>query len=98
MNQIGLANDYWFHVKDAPGSHILVRTPDLTEKVLRTSAMLAAYFSSQKASSSIPVNYTLFRFVSKIGGKPASFVKIKNEKTIYIDIDQTIVYNLLQNA
>lgn len=98
VNQIGLSNDYWFHVKDAPGSHILVRTPELSEKVLRTSAMLAAYFSSQNASSSIPVNYTLFRYVSKIGGKPASFVKIKNEKTIYIDIDQTIVDNLLQNA
>ncbi len=98
VSQLGQSNDYWFHVKDAPGSHVLVRTPDLTEKVLRTAAMLAAYFSSQKESSSIPINYTLFRNVSKISGKPASFVKIKNEKTIYIDIDNEIVDNLLHNA
>jgi len=98
VNQLGQSNDYWFHVKDAPGSHVLVRTFELTEKVLRTAAMLAAHFSSINTSSSIPVNYTLFRYVSKIGGRPASFVKIKNEKTIYIDIDNEIIDNILQNA
>lgn len=98
VNQLGQPNDYWFHVKDAPGSHVLVRTPALSEKVLRTSAMLAAYYSPLRNSSSIPVNYTLFRNVRKISGKPASFVNIKDEKTIYIDIDNSIVDNILHNA
>lgn len=98
INHVGQPNDYWFHVKDAPGSHVFVKTNDLNEKVLRTSAMLAAYFSSLSASSSIPVNYTLFKHVRKISGKPASFVKISQEKTIYIDIDNETINNLLDNA
>ncbi|WP_025725171.1 Rqc2 family fibronectin-binding protein [Acholeplasma granularum] len=98
INNLANSNDYWFHVKDAPGSHVLVRTQNLNEKVIRTAAILAAYFSSLNQSSSIPVNYTLFKYVSKIGGRPASFVKIKNEKTIFIDILVDDVNKLIENA
>lgn len=98
ITELGRANDYWFHIKDAPGSHVLVKTDNLTEKVLRKSAMLAAHFSSMSESSSIPINYTLFKNVSKISGKPASFVKIKNEKTIYIDIDKDLINSYLHKS
>src|SRR5690606_19546933 len=98
INDLGHKDDYWFHVKDAPGSHILVKTQSLTEPIIRKAAMLAAYFSTLKESSSIPVNYTLFRNVSKISGKPASLVKIKNEKTIFIDIDKDLIESILKSA
>lgn len=98
MTELGKPGDYWFHVKDASGSHVLVRTENLTEQVLRKGAMLAAHFSSLSESSSIPVNYTFFKFVSKISGKPASFVKIKNEKTIYIDIDKDLIKSYLSKS
>lgn len=98
MNEIGKRTDYWFHLKDAPGSHVLLRTERLTEKNIRRASMLAAYFSTFKNSSSIPINYTEFKYVSKISGMPASFVKIKNEKTIFIDIDESFVNSILKNA
>ncbi|VEU82728.1 Rqc2 family fibronectin-binding protein [Acholeplasma hippikon] len=98
MNELGKPNDYWFHVKDAPGSHLLVRCEELSEHVLRKASMLAAHFSSLAESSSIPVNYTRFKYVSKMSGKPASFVKIKNEKTIYIDIDKDLITTYLFKA
>jgi len=98
INDLGNKDDYWFHVKDAPGSHVLVKTETLTEQVIRKAAMLAAYFSTLKESSSIPVNYTLFRNVSKMSGKPASLVKIKNEKTIFIDIDKDLIESILKSA
>ena len=85
---------YWFHVKNASGAHVVVDTNELTETIIRKAAMLAAYHSSQKHSSSIPVDYTQIRYVAKISGKPGYYVRYKNEKTIYIDIDQTIVKSM----
>ncbi|MFA5692455.1 MAG: NFACT RNA binding domain-containing protein [Acholeplasmataceae bacterium] len=98
INTLGKPNDYWFHIKDGPGSHVLVKTLLLTDEIIINAATLAAHFSSFKDSSSIPVNYTLFKNIRKIKGMPASFVKIKNEKTIFIDIDKSILNKLMDNA
>ncbi len=98
IKEVGLKTDFWFHLKDAPGSHVLVRTSKLDEPIIRKAAMIAAYYSTYKDSSSIPINYTLFKNVSRIGGRPASFVKIKDEKTIYIDIDHNLIDSWIKNA
>ncbi|MBE0701250.1 MAG: DUF814 domain-containing protein, partial [Acholeplasmataceae bacterium] len=76
--------DYWFHVKSAPGSHVIVKAHHgMNEPILRLAAMLAAYFSKLRMSSSIPVDYTLVRHLKKIPGKPGYQVTYKNERTIY---------------
>jgi len=85
-HHIGKFNETWFHTKDIPGSHVLVRKIDkLTEEDIRTAALLAAYFSQAKESSSVPVDYTILKFVKKIPGTKGSFVTYTNQKTIYID-------------
>lgn len=86
---------FWFHVKDASGSHVVVKSDSLTESIIRTASMLAAYYSSQRLSSSIPVIYTDIKNVKRMANKPASLVKVKNEKAIYIDIDETKIHNLI---
>ena len=81
-------NDTWFHVKDAPGSHVVVHNDmELTENEIRSAAMLAAFYSSEKESSSIAVDYTRIKYIKKIPGKRACFVTYTHQKTIYIDID-----------
>ena len=87
-------SDLWFHVKDAPGSHVLLKNPTNSEEEIRTAAMLAAYYSSYQSSSSVAVTYTLARYVKKIPGKRNCFVTFTNEKTIYIDPDIEIVNKL----
>lgn len=57
--------------------------------------MLAAYFSSLRYSSSIPVDYTQIRNIKKISGQHGSKVIMKNYKTIYIDIDEDKIRQLL---
>ena len=65
-HKLALKNDYFMHVKDMPGSHIIIRKDgELTEKVIRTAANLAAYYSKGKLSSSVPVDYTLVKYVKK---------------------------------
>ena len=90
-NTLGSKEDLWFHVKDAPGSHVLLKKDkDYTEDEIRFCANLAAYYSTFKDSSSVPVNYTKIRNIKKIPGKRNCFVSIKGEKTIYIDPEKII--------
>ncbi len=94
-HELAQPNDYFFHVKDAPGSHLIVKTKSLDEPILRKAAMLSAYFSSMRYSSSVPVDYTLIRNVKKIPRVPGFKVTIKNQKTIYIDIDENLIKSYL---
>lgn len=89
-------DDYWFHVQHAPGAHVVVNTSKLNETILRKAAMLAAYFSSMKLSSSIPVDYTLIKYIKKIPGVPGYKVTYKNQQTIYIDIDEEKIKHYLK--
>lgn len=88
-HQIAHSNDYWFHVKDAPGSHLIVQANVLNEPIIRKAAMLAAYYSSLSLSSSIPVDYTKVRYLKKIPKMPGYHVTYTHQKTIYIDIEET---------
>lgn len=94
-HKLSLPNELWFHVKDAPGSHVLLKKSDnYTEDEIRICANLAAYFSTYKESSSVAVNYTKVRNIKKIPGKRNCFVSIKGEKTIYIDPDINLINSL----
>ena len=87
--------DVWFHVKEAPGSHVVSRHNfPLEEITIRTCAQLAAYYSSYKNSTSVPIDYVEVRYIKKVPGKINSFVTYKNHKTIYIDPDEDFVLNL----
>ncbi|TVP86493.1 MAG: fibronectin-binding domain-containing protein [Acholeplasmataceae bacterium] len=90
-------HDVWFHVKDAPGSHVVVQAAALSEAIIRMAAMLAAYFSKLRHSSSIPVDYTEVRHVKKIAGRPGYHVTYRQHKTIFIDIDETLLNDWLEN-
>jgi predicted ribosome quality control (RQC) complex YloA/Tae2 family protein len=95
---LGKKDDYWFHVKDAPGAHVVVTTNELDEHILRKSAMLAAFFSGMRQSSSIPVDYTLIKNIKKIPGVPGYRVTYRNHQTIYIDIDEEKIDHYLKNV
>ena len=91
IHQIAKKDDMWFHVKDAPGGHIIVQSEKLTEKIIRKAAMLAGLFSNLKYSSSIPIDYTEIKHLRKIPGKPGFHVTYKSYQTIFIDIDETFI-------
>lgn len=86
-----LANkdDYFFHVKNAPGSHTILRTNNLTEEVIILAAQIAAMVSKNKYSSNVAVDYTLVKNVRKVPKTKGSFVTYTNYQTVYVtpDID-----------
>lgn len=75
----------WLHAKNMPGSHVLIRTEDtVPENTLREAALLAAWYSKGQNSSTVPIDYTLRKYVKKPGGTPAGFVIYTNQHTVYM--------------
>lgn len=95
-HQLGRRHEWWFHVKDMPGSHVLVRSDSdsLSEATIRAAAQLASYFSKGRQSSSVPVDYTRVRHVKKIPAAHLGFVTYDHQKTIYIDPDEAFIMSL----
>lgn len=82
-------DDYWFHVKDMHGSHVIVQG-EMNEDVIRAAANLAALYSQGRASSSVPVNYTQVRALKKVPSSATGFVVFHTYKTIYIDPEESL--------
>ena len=77
--------EIWLHAKEYHGAHVIIHAPEADEATLRFAANLAAYYSSGRNSSSVPVNYCKVRQLIKIPGARPGMVQLTNYKTIYID-------------
>lgn len=79
-------HDIWLHVKDGPGSHVVIRTEgqEVPPRTLHQAAMLAAYFSKAKDSTNVPVDYTEIRSVWKANGARPGQVLYEGHKTQYV--------------
>ena len=87
--------DTWLHAKDLHGAHVILTLEQPNEAALRTAAMLAAWYSNGRYSSSVPINYCQQRQLKKIPGNKGSFVSLTTYKTIYIDPDAAVIQRLL---
>jgi len=91
-HKLASSTDWWFHTKDIHGSHVIVKSKEsLDEETIRMAATLASYYSKARLSSSVPVDYTLVKYVKKVPGEMGSLVSYSNQKTIYIDPDANTV-------
>lgn len=93
--KLGRKQDTWLHAKDLHGAHVVITCENPEEELLRNAAMLAAWYSKGRYSSSVPVNYCQVRQLKKIPGNKGSFVSLSNYKTIYIDPDQAHIQKLI---
>lgn len=92
-------NDWWFHAKDIPGSHVVAQhTGELPRQTLFEAALLASYYSRSRTGENVPVDYTLKRFVKKPAGAKPGMVIYTDQKTIYVTPDEQTVLKLLDNA
>lgn len=89
-------SDLWFHTKDLPGSHVILRcegrTPD--DVILMTVAEIAAYHSKGKLSSQVPVDFTHVRNVHKPSGAKHGMVIYVSQHTLYVTPDEGKVLSL----
>lgn len=88
--------DLWFHTKDIPGSHVIVKTDgkEVDDATLIEAANLAAFYSKGKMSSKVPVDYTRRKNVKKPNGAKPGMVIYENNLTIYITPDEEKINNM----
>ncbi|MDO5402513.1 MAG: NFACT RNA binding domain-containing protein [Eubacteriales bacterium] len=69
-------NDWWFHAKNMPGSHVLVRTngKELPDRTYEEAASLAAYYSKGRKLDKVEVDYVIKKEVKKPAGSKPGFV------------------------
>ncbi len=81
-------NDYWFHVRGMPGSHVVLKTdqkglpPD--RMVLKQAAAVAAWYSKARHGGTVPVSCTEARYVTKPKGAKPGLVHIRKELTLKV--------------
>ncbi len=85
--KIANPNDYWFHVRGMPGSHVILREKDGEEadkSVLKEAAAIAAYHSKAKNGGVTAVSCTMAKYVSKPRGAKPGTVTIKKESVFKV--------------
>ena len=93
-------NDLWLHIKDGPGSHVIIKSIDgapISEEITLEGAMLAAYHSSGKMSSHVPIDYTYKKYVKKVPNAKPGMVIYTNFKTLYVTPTESLVKQLATN-
>ncbi|HET9942132.1 MAG TPA: NFACT family protein [Terriglobia bacterium] len=87
--QVAGPDDFWMHVADYSGSHVVVRNPGkvktLPDNVLLKAAQLAAYFSQARNSPKAEVHYTRRKFVSKPRRARPGLVKLSDFGSIRVE-------------
>lgn len=75
-------DDWWFHVRGDPGSHVVLFVRDGVEPdndTIKAAAAIAAWHSKQRKGGKVAVSATRARFVSKPRGAKAGLVSIRRE-------------------
>ena len=77
--------ELWFHAKDIPGSHVLIKDNlDPSDEVKTDAAELAAYYSKARLSNLVQVDMIEAKKLNKpTGGKPG-FVTYTGQKTLRV--------------
>ncbi len=69
-------SDWWFHAKQIPGSHVLVKAEgrELTDRTFEEAGALAAYYSKGRDQDKVEVDYVQKKEVKKPAGAKPGFV------------------------
>ncbi|MEG1848254.1 MAG: NFACT RNA binding domain-containing protein [Lachnospiraceae bacterium] len=89
--QIAVGNDWWFHAKGIPGSHVIVRSNGKTppNTTFEDAGRLAAHYSKGIGQKKIEIDYTEKKNVKKPSGGKPGFVIYYTNYSMMIDSDIT---------
>lgn len=76
--------DIWFHVKNIPGSHVILQSSEATDEDIKETAEIAAYFSKAKNSAHVQVDYVADKRVKKPNGAKPGFVIYTGQNSIEV--------------
>jgi len=80
-------NDWWFHVRGMPSSHVILRAREDAEpdkETLKRAAAVAAYHSKARGGGTVAVSCTRARYVTKPRGAKPGTVQIRKEAVLKV--------------
>ena len=86
--QLATGNDWWFHAKHMPGSHVIVKlgnAQELPDRTFEEAARLAAYYSKGRDQEKVEIDYIQKKHVKKPGGAKPGFVVYYTNFSMAID-------------
>ena len=103
VSRIAKPDDWWLHIQEMPGSHVLVKVKHaakgpLDPQTLLEAANLAVYYSSARASKNVPVIYTQAKHVRKIPDSWPGHVTYKQEQAVFITVDIGLIEHLSESS
>lgn len=90
--QLATGNDWWFHAKGIPGSHVIVKGKGeeaLPDRVFEEAGKLAAYYSKGRGNDKVEIDYIQKKHVKKPAGGKLGFVVYYTNYSLVIDSDIT---------
>ncbi|MFA9492374.1 NFACT family protein [Streptococcus sp. E17BB] len=90
-------NELWFHAKDIPGSHVVIRDNlDPSDEVKTDAAELAAYYSKARLSNLVQVDMIEVRKLHKPTAAKPGFVTYTGQKTLRVTPDEGKIKQMKQ--
>ncbi len=88
LKNIGKPEFLWFHVKDFPGSHVIIaeNQDKISEDLIEFAAKLTFKNSKAKNNGKGEVIYTPVKYVKKPKGAPPGLVTVQKFKTIFVSL------------
>jgi len=83
-------NDWWFHAKNMPGSHVIVKcdgADELPDRTFEEAGRLAAYYSKGREQDKVEIDYIQKKHVKKPAGAKPGFVVYYTNYSLMIDSD-----------
>ncbi|MCI8454417.1 MAG: fibronectin/fibrinogen-binding protein [Lachnospiraceae bacterium] len=74
--KLASGNDWWFHAKGIPGSHVIVKAEGkpLSDRAFEEAGALAAYYSKGRQNEKVEIDYVQRRALKKVPGAAPGFV------------------------
>lgn len=87
--KLAAGNDWWFHAKGIPGSHVVVKSngDDLPDRVFEEAGRLAAHYSQARGQEKVEIDYTQKKNVKKPNGSKPGFVVYYTNYSLVIGSD-----------
>ncbi len=82
--------DWWFHARQMPGSHVILKTEgveEIPDRAFEEAARLAAYYSRGRGQDKVEVDYIQKKHVKKPAGAKPGFVVYYTNYSMTIDTD-----------
>lgn len=86
--QFATGNDWWFHAKGMPGSHVVVKmngAEELPDRTFEEAGRLAAYYSKGRGQEKVEIDYIQKKHVKKPSGAKPGFVVYYTNYSLMID-------------